>query len=88
MLILAALIKPQFGFLRGATFMFTWFGAIFSMLFIPGLVLIELGILVEVGLLKIAIDIRTMQWHRVAFLASACWLLSTAVMRASSGPNP
>jgi hypothetical protein len=88
MLIVAASIKPEFGFLRGATFMFAWFGAIFSMLFMPGLILIELGLLVEVGLQKIAIDIRTMHWHRVAFLVSACWPLSIAVMRASSGPSP
>jgi hypothetical protein len=87
-LILAAAIKPEFSVLTGLVFTFAFFGAIFSMLVIPGLILIELGLLVEIGLLKVAVDIRTMHWHWVAFLVSACWPLSIAILRVSSQPNP
>jgi len=87
-LVLAAAIKPEFSFLRGLIFTFTFFGAIFSMLVMPGLILIELGLVVEIGLLKVATDIRTLHWHWVAFLVSACWPLSIAIMRVASQPNP
>ena len=86
--VLVVAADPEFRFVRGGLLALTFFPAIFSVLFMPAVILIEAALLIEARFLRLTIDRRTMYWHWVSFLVSICWTLSVAIMVVPQGQNP